>query len=122
MFEIAKMDSTSVEFKGITFKEGDKVQKIMDICHSWKHMFLEGYPCGRKTRNKLEKRPKKWADAPGVCLTYLVTNDNESHHLKLAILIGNEELLKRQYNKKELAYFVQMYLQRVTDEILKALN
>ena len=118
MIEIASITSTVLELKGISFNEGDKVQKILDICHKWKHMYMEGYPCGRTTRKQSKTRFKRWGSHPGICFTYLLTDDNEKHNLAIHVIISDMQKLRKKYSEREIMYYAQMYLQNVADEII----
>ncbi len=122
MVEIKKITPSTIELTGVKINEGDKVQKIMDICHKYKHMYKEGYPYGRKTRKELKKRLKKWQECPEICFTYLVTDDNEGHHLTVHVLVSYTETLVKRYTEKEIEYYRQLYTQSVADEIIATLN
>lgn len=118
MIEIVEITPSSIELKGVRFKEGEKVQKIMDICHKYKHLYKEGYPCGRKTRKKQEEQATKWKNCPEICFTYLVTDDNAKHHLMIRVLVTRTKALLKRYSENEIEYFMQMYTQNVADEII----
>ena len=118
MVEITKIDSSTIELRGISIADGEKVKTIMDICHEYKHLYMEGYPCGRKTRLKNKKRIKKWAECPKICFTYLVTNDTKNHNLAIKILVSDTQNLKKIYSDREIEYYMQMYTQDVADRII----
>lgn len=122
MVEIVKITSDGIELKGVKFEQGERVQKIMDICHKFKHLYLEGYPCGRKTRKEKNLKLKRWGKCPRICFTYLVTNDTESHNLAIHILISDVQSLLTRYTEDEIYYFTSMYTQDVADEIIHVLN
>ena len=119
MIEIAKITNSSIELKGVSFSDGEKIQEILEICHRTKHMYLEGYPCGRKTRLANKQRLKKWSDYPGICFTYVTTNDNKEHNVEIRILASNMEKLLERYTKKQIEYYSQKYIQDVANEIAK---
>lgn len=122
MVEIASISPSIIELRGVKFEEGEKVQKIMDICHKFKHLYLEGYPCGRKTRKEKGLKLKRWGKCPGICFTYLVTNDNKSHNLAIHVLVSDVQSLLKKYSQDKIDYFTQMYTQDVADEIVNILN
>lgn len=118
MVEITKITPSSIELKNISIADGEKVQKIMDICHKYKHLYKEGFPCGRKTRKETKKRMKKWMNCPEICFTYLITNDTKDHNLAIHVLVSNTEDVRKRYSESEIEYFMQMYTQDVADEIV----
>ena len=118
MIEIARITPSSIELKGVKFSDGETAQKIMDICHKFKHLYMEGYPCGRKTRKNAKKRYKKWVDCPEICFTYLVTNDNASHNLAIHVLVSDIQSLLKRYTEKEIEYYIQMFTQDIADEVI----
>lgn len=122
MVEIASISPSIIELRGVRFEEGEKVQKIMDICHKFKHLYLEGYPCGRKTRKEKDLKLKRWGKCPRICFTYLVTNDNKSHNLAIHVLVSDVQSLLKKYSQDQIDYFTQMYTQDVADEIVNILN
>lgn len=119
MVEVLEMTPAHIKLGGVHFVDGEKVQKIMDICHKYKHMYKEGYPCGRKTRKESKKRLKKWDKCPEICFTYLVSDDNAGHHLMIYVLVSDIESLLKKYTEQEIDYWRQMYIQDVADEIIK---
>lgn len=104
--------------QGANFNDQKKVQRVMDACHKHKHLFMEGYPCGRKTRKKMGGRMKKWPDYPGICFTYLVTA-GKNDTLTVRVLVSSVEDLLTKYTRGEIGYYVQMYLQGVAEEIIE---
>ena len=116
--EVTGVTSSTIELKGISFSDGAKLEKIMDVCHKYKHLFKDGYPCGRRTRKKISQPLKKWGDCPEICFTYYLTNDNKDHHLAIQILVSDEESLLKKYTKREIEYFTQLYTQFVSDSIM----
>ena len=118
MIDIIKVNERSIELRGVHFKDGEVIEQIMDICHKYKHLYKDGYPCGRKTRKKDGKRVKRWTDYPGICYTYLITNDTKEHNLLIKILVSSLDALKKKYTNTEIEHFTSMYIQDVTDEIL----
>ena len=72
MVEITSITQTDIELKGVSFDDKDMVEDIMAICHRLKHLYMEGHPCGKKTRRKNKIRMKKWAQCPEICFVYLV--------------------------------------------------
>lgn len=118
MIEIVEITPSTIELKGINFKDGEEVQQIMDICHKYKHLYKEGYPCGRKTRKKQEQQTERWVDCPEICFTYLITNDNAKHHLVIRVLVSCTKSLLKKYNETEIEYFMQMFTQNIADEII----
>lgn len=124
MAEIVRITPSTIELREINFKDdGEKVQKIMDIAHRFKHLYLEGYPCGRKTRKESKKRYKKWSDCPEICFTYLVTNDNTAtpNNLIIRVLVSDVEHLIEKYTQEEIDFYTQMYTQDVADEIVRTI-
>lgn len=118
MVEIVSITPSRIKLKGITISDGEKVKKIMDICHEYKHMYKDGYPYGRKTRKLMGKRLKKWTDCPQICFTYLVTDDNEGHYLAIHVLVSDTEELLKRYTEQEIEYYMQMYVQDVANKII----
>ena len=121
MVEVKEITPGKIKLGGIHFADGEKVQKVMDICHKYKHMYKDGYPCGRKTRKESKKRYKKWAECPEICFTYLVSDDNEGHYLTIHALVSDTDSLLKKYTEEEIEYFRQMYTQDVADEIVKTI-
>lgn len=119
MVEIIEITPSIIKLKGVNFGDGVRVEKIMEICHKYKHLYKDGYPYGRKTRKAMKQRLKKWADCPGICFTYLVTNDNEGHFLEIHVLVSDKESLLQKYTEQEIEYFMQMYTQGIADEIVE---
>ena len=117
MIEIVKITPSTIELKGVRFSDGQTVEKIMNICHKFKHLYLEGFPCGCKTRKNSKKKMKKWADCPGVCFTYWVTNDSENHNFTINILVSDIKNLLEKYTEREIEHFKQNYTQDVADAI-----
>ena len=118
MVEIIEITPSMIRLKGVNFTDGERVEKIMEICHKYKHLYKDGYPCGRKTRKEKKYRFRKWAQYPGICFTYLVTNDNEGHFLEIHILVSDKETLLKKYTEQDIEYYMQMYTQGVADEII----
>ena len=118
MIELVEITPSTIELKGVNFKDGEKVQQIMDICHKYKHLYKEGYPCGRKTRKKQKRQTERWVDCPEICFTYLVTNDNAKHHLVIHVLVSHKKSLFKKYSEDKIGYFMRMYTQNVADEII----
>ncbi len=117
MIEILRVTDSTIELSGISFRDGEMVDKIMEICHKFKHLYLEGYPCGRKTRKKSTEKYKKWTESPGICFTYTVTNDNENHNLIIHVFVSDMETLLKKYTEREINYYTQMYTQEIADGI-----
>ena len=103
--------------KGISFSDNETVQTIMDVCHKNKHLYMEGFPCGRKTRKKIKKKFERWAECPGMCFTYLVTSKAENS-VTIRVLVSSVEELLGRYTRREILYYVQMFLQGIADEVL----
>ncbi len=123
MVKITRITPSTIELKGIHFgSDGDKIDTIMDICHRFKHIYKDGYPYGRKTRKKRGERLEKWSKCPGICFTYLVTNDTRGHNLEIVVLVSDEEKLLERYTKEEIENYKQMYTQDVADAISKEFN
>ena len=118
MIEVTKVTDTSIELNGVHFKDGELVEQIMEVCHKFKHLYKDGYPCGRKARLKKGERTEKWDKSPGICFTYLITNDTKGHHLSINVLVSNVEQLREKYPDVVIMYFLQMYLQDVADGIM----
>lgn len=118
MVEVIKITPTSIKLEGISFRDGEKVEKIMEICHKYKHMYKDGYPCGRKARKESGIVYKKWGKCPKICFAYLITNDNRSHNLEIDIVVHDVESLLKRYTLKEVEHFTQLYAQDVADEIM----
>ena len=116
---ISGITPETIELSGVGFRDGEKVQQIMDICHKYKHLYIEGYPCGRKTRKEKKLKLKKWVDCPEICFTYLITNDNETGNLAIKLFISHQEQLAEKYSEKEILYFLQMFSQSIAEEIIK---
>ena len=125
MVEITTVTSSIIELSGIGFSDGEKVQKIMDICHKYKHLYKDGYYFGRKTRKKRGTKTAKWADCPEVSFTYLVTddtNDSQDPRLRIHVLISDTNGIHDRYTDNEIEYFRNMYVQEVADEILSTIH
>lgn len=116
MIEIAAITPSSITLKGIEPYDYAGVEKIMDICHKYKHMYNDGYPCGRKARKKLGKRLKKWAYCPEICFVYLLKQSDES--LIIRILVSDYEGLLKKYSIEEIEHYRQMFTQNIADEIM----
>ncbi len=95
--------------------EPEAREKIEKVCHKYKHIFMEGYPCGRKTRKKLGIRLERQQN-PGICLTYLVTSNGGSATVRI-LVSSVEEALKR-YTRREILWFVQDFMQSLTEELI----
>ena len=118
MVEITKTTPSTIKVKNIGIADGNKVQMIMNICHKYKHLYKEGFPCGRKTRKTCRQRIEKWANCPEICFTYLITIDAENHNLTIGILVSDLENLRKRYTEREIEYHTQMYVSDIADEIL----
>ncbi|MBR6505558.1 hypothetical protein IKT18_01815 [Candidatus Saccharibacteria bacterium] len=115
--EIVEITPFVLRFKGVGFNEVEKIMYIESVCHKYKHVFMEGFPCGRKTRKRLGARMKRWQDYPGICLTYLVT-PRENNTATVRVLVSSVEKLLSRYTRSEVGYFVQLYLQYVAEEVV----
>ena len=122
MVDIIKIDTSTLILKGVSIADGAKVQQIMDICHSAKHMYKDGYQQGRKTRKANKKRTKKWANSPGICFTYLITDDTEGHNLAIRVLVSDITNLRKKYTDREIEYYTQMYIQDIANQILSTID
>lgn len=109
---------SEIELEGVHFKDGELVEQIMEICHKYKHLYKDGYPCGRKARKKSGIVMEKWAKCPEICFAYLITNDTKGHNLLVKILLSNWESLQKRFTSAEIDYYAQMFAQDVADEIL----
>lgn len=96
-------------------EETEAREKIEKVCHKYKHIFMEGYPCGRKTRKQLGIRLERQQN-PGICLTYLVTSNGGSATVRI-LVSSVEEALKR-YTRREILWFVQDFMQSLTEELI----
>ena len=114
--EIVEITPFILKLKGVGFNEIDKIRHIETVCHKYKHLFMEGFPCGRKTRKQLGIRMKRWQDYPGICLTYLVT-PKENNTATVRVLVSSVEKLLSRYTRSEIGYFVQMFLQYIAEEV-----
>ncbi len=121
MVEIVKIGASSIELKGVAFKESDKVQQILDICHRFKHLYMEGFPCGRKTRRENNLKLKKWAACPKITFTYIVTPPY-SENMTINILVSDLQDLRKRYTQTQIEYFTAMFVQGIADEIIRTVT
>lgn len=117
MIKVVEVTEEKIELEGISFLDGEKVEQIMNICHKYKHMFLDGYPCGRKTRKISSEKYRKWEESPGICFTYTITDDNSCHHLMIKVFVSEEDKLLKKYSAKEILHYKELYTLRVSKEI-----
>lgn len=115
--EIRKISNTTIELSGVDINSKAEIEQILKACHKIKHLYLEGYPCGRKTRKKNNLKLKKWAKCPEICFVYLVTPLGDG--LIIRVLVSDLVSLKKRYTDDEINYFASMYIQNVADEITK---
>lgn len=97
----------------------EEKEKLLTILHKHKHLFLDGFPHGKKTRRELKKKAgivyEKWKDSPEVCITYYLTSTNDG--LEIVSMIGNLDDAAKKYTQTELFHFMQLWQQDVIDEI-----
>ena len=114
--EVIEVTPFILRLKGIGRDEVEKIWFIESVCHKYKHIFMEGYPCGRKTRKKLGIRMERQQN-PGICLTYLVTPQGNDTVTVRILVSSVEEALKR-YTRREILWFVQDFMQGLTEELI----
>ena len=110
---------TSVNGENLTFiVEGNLSSKdrerIMEICHQTKNLYMEGYPHGRPKRQKLAKAGiiyKKWEECPGVTICYLPKK------LKNGLQITALPSAEKGKSEAELHRLAQQWQQDVVDAI-----
>ncbi|MBR3368521.1 hypothetical protein IKG45_01875 [Candidatus Saccharibacteria bacterium] len=115
---------TSVNGENLTFVvEGDLSvkdrEKVMEICHQYKNMYMEGYPHGRQKRQKLAKAGiiyQKWKEYPGVTICYLPKKLNNG--LQITALPSAD----KGRTETELQLIAQQWQQDVIDAIEAEFN
>ena len=113
-----EITDSGIKLDGVSFKDdGDKIQAIMEICHRYKHLYLDGYPCGHKTRKAQGLRLKKWGECPQICFTYYATNDTDGHNLAIQVVVSDMENLQKRYTIKQIEEFRQKFLLDVSRKI-----
>lgn len=119
--EIVKVSKEEIIIRGLS----SKMSKIAEICHEQKHLYKEGYRCGRKTRKKIGEKTEKWEDCPEICFTYLLTDDFDENKkykghngfLKIKILTSDRQSLLEKYSKVEIDDYAKQFAESIADEI-----
>lgn len=118
--KVVKISGEEIIIRGLRLSNS-----ISKICHEQKHLYKEGYRCGRKTRKQMGKRTKKWEDCPEICFTYLFTDDFDedkeygAHNgfLKIKILVSDRESLRKKYSNDEIAEYAYKFALSIADRI-----
>lgn len=101
----------------------ETAEKIMKICHKYKHLYLDGFPHGRNTRKKLAGTGavfNKWENSPHVCITYVFKKANEK--VIINAIIANRQDVSRIYTDEELQLFLQQWQQDVLESLEETFN
>ncbi len=115
---------TSVNGETLSFIiEGNLSDKdkeaIMEICHQKKNLYMEGYPHGRKKREKLAKAGiiyQKWENYPKATICYL------PKQLKTGLKITALPSADKSRTSAELQIIAQQWQQDVIDAIEAEFN
>lgn len=97
----------------------EAIEKVMNICHKYKHLYLDGYPHGRGTRKKLAETGvvfKKWRNSPHICISYIIRKSSENG-LSIEAIVANKEKIKNKYSDEELRLFLYNWQQDVAENI-----
>lgn len=113
-----EVEPFTLTIKGLDLSD-ETMKLVGNVCHKHKHLYKEGYPCGRKTRMKTKKKYVRQKN-PGMCFTYLVTKHNGV--LVIHVLVSSLKELLERYTLDEILFQVQQYLQDVADELLKVIG
>ena len=114
------IEITSVNGENLTFViEGDLSvkdrEKVMEICHQYKNMYMDGYPHGREKRQKLAKAGiiyQRWEACPKATICYLPKVTEEG--LEITALPSAE----KGRSGRELNLIAQKWQQDVIDAIV----
>lgn len=119
-----KMIEKGVITLSIANLTNESKETILNICHKHKHLFLDGYPHGQKTRRKLKKQGgityTKWTGSPEIDIVYYLNESNDL--VNIVSIIGNQQEAREKYTNKELGLFLQNWQQYVIDDILATLD
>ncbi len=127
MLEISEVKITTYPEAITTFASrlsNEEKEFVLNICHKHKHMYLDGYPHGKKTRRKLRKQGgieyDKWADSPEIDIVYYLSQKDE--RTEIIAIIGNLTDHAKRYTERELELFLQNWQQSVIEEISALTN
>ena len=104
-----------------TDKNNQARENILGVCHKYKHLYLDGYPHGKKTRRRLYDKAgivyQKWEESPKICIMYRLVPDESAGKILIKAFIANLEETSSKYTKRELSLFLQQWQQSVADEV-----
>ena len=117
------LDKGIIEIETKSLTDNEK-ERILAICHKHKHLYLDGYPHGKKTRHELRKKGgikyEKWIGTPQVCITYLLMPTDIGFIIES--IIGNLDETSNIYTQRELFLFMQNWQQDVVEDIISEFN
>ena len=133
MPSIVQVNHKSIILEGIDMFDKPLVEEILKICHRYKHLYLEGYKAGRKTRKAEGDMTEKWADCPEICITYTLmpcteifeeennfTPKGNTSYLEIRNFVSEEEKLSlTRMTADEIIYWRNRFTNDIADDIEK---